>query len=486
LNLIDIYWGVILFGIVIIYSIFKHFYNRSKQACRLNLHQKYLEEVRQFFNILDPDLSRPPNIVIILTDDMGYADISAYGATAISTPNIDQIAREGVSFDTFYSSSPVCSPSRAGLLTGRYPLRMHISKVFFPHRSYVDNFFRITGGYRYGVDGLMADEITLAEALKCAGYRTGILGKWHLGDHSPHLPNEKGFDFFYGSYYSNDMKPYAFYRNRNVEVPAPVDQTQITHLLTREALKFIEENASRPFFLHYCQPFPHSPVHASAEFTSSSRAGTYGDCIQELDWSVGEILKSLDKHNLRNNTLLIFTSDNGPWYEGNPGYVRGRKGLPFEGGQRVPAIWSWLGHMPQNEKRSAFCSNLDIFPTLLNLVNIPLPEDRAIDGRDILPLLMGTQQDTDGSDEGNTKRFFYLWDKRALAVRKQVWKYHRKHMNDNAAYWPMPMGPLLYHLEEDFNESYNQIMAYPEKAEELKKILEQFQHELDTNPRGWK
>jgi arylsulfatase A-like enzyme len=471
--------GLGLGGLMIANHFRKHIRDKRKRACRRAQHDAYLAHVRELIANKEPNSSRPPNIIIVLMDDMGYADISAYGATALSTPNIDRLAHEGVSLHNFYASSPVCSPSRAGLLTGRYPMRMHISAVFFPRHSLVDLALRIGGIYSFGVDGLLEDEITLGEALQAAGFRTALLGKWHLGDHSPHRPNEKGFDFFYGSYYSNDMKPYAFYRNGAIDIPAPVDQTQITKKLAQEAIHFIEENANRPFFLHYCQPFPHDPVHCSSGFAKSSKAGTYGDCVQEVDWSVGEIIKTLERLKLRENTIIIFTSDNGPWYEGNPGYVRGRKGLVFEGGQRVPCIWSWPGHIPNSIKSNEILSNLDFFPTLLQQCGVPLPTDRVIDGRNIMPHLIDHQSVVEN------KPFFYCWNKKVLAVRDRTWKYHRKHMNDNSSYWPVAIGPLLFNLRDDPTESYNQLASNPAVGEQLQKAIDIFQHELQTNPRGW-
>ena len=455
----------------------KRIRNIKKRDMNLEGHRRYLASLDEKLDITDT--AKKPNIIIFFMDDMGFADISCYGAKNIYTPNIDSLANNGVKFDAFYSSSPICSPSRAGLLTGRHPLRMHIPFVFFPKGSWTDIIFKLFGRGRYGVKGLLEDEITIPEALKKAGYFTGMLGKWHLGDKSPHLPNDKGFDFFYGAHYSNDMKPYAIWRNKEIDQPAPADQNNLTKSLTREGVKFIHDHKDEPFFLHYCQPFPHDPLHASEDFRGASKGGLYGDAVQEVDWSVGEILEALDEHNLRDNTLIIFTSDNGPWHEGNPGYHRGRKGLPFEGGQRVPMIASWRGKIPEDSNISEMAMNTDLFPTILNIAGIPLPDDRIIDGKDILPLLTGTSTETPHD------YLYYHWSRKILAVRDKEYKYHTKHKSDNSSYFIMKIRPLLFDMQSYDQESYDQMTHHADKAEELKVKLGEFESVLKKNPRGW-
>jgi arylsulfatase A len=380
----------VVLGIIclfIINAVRTKLHNRKKQNMNIMAHKQYLEYVhKEFYSNHEV---KKPNIIVFFMDDMGYADISYYGAKNIKTPNIDSLSENGVKMNCFYSCSPVCSPSRAGLLTGRHPLRMLIPHVFFPSKSFISKFIRVTLRGSHGVKGLLEDEITIAEVLNEAGYKTGLLGKWHLGDKSPHLPNDKGFEFFYGALYSNDMKPYAIWRNRKIEQPSPANQDNLTKYLTNEAISFIRKNANKPFFLHYCKPFPHDPLHASRDFQGTSNAGLYGDAVQEIDWSVGEILKTLHEFGLREKTLIIFTSDNGPWHEGNPGFHRGRKGLPFEGGQRVPFIVSFLSVLPKGITINEMAMNTDIFPSILNLIGIPLPDDRIIDGKDLIPLLSG-------------------------------------------------------------------------------------------------
>ncbi len=467
------YTIIILVGIILANSIRKLIRNKKKRDMKIENHHNYLQSITQ-------TEARNPNIIIFFMDDMGFADISCYGAKNIHTPHIDSLAENGVKFTTFYSSSPVCSPSRAGLLTGRHPLRMHASNVYFPNSTamgfLINSFIR---RHAYGVLGLMEDEITIPEVLREVGYTTGMLGKWHLGDRSPHLPNDKGFDFYYGAHYSNDMKPYAIWRNKEIDQLAPADQNNLTKSLTREGVKFIRENKGKPFFLHYCQPFPHNPLHASDEFRGTSKGGLYGDTVQEIDWSVGEILKTLDELNLRDNTLIMFTSDNGPWHEGNPGFHRGRKGLPFEGGQRVPFIASFPGVIPKGLEIDEMAMNIDIFPTILKTLGIPLPEDRIYDGKNILSLMKGSEKDSPHD------YLYYHWGKKILAVRDKLYKYHTRHKSDNSTYVMSKIRPLLFDMQRYDQESYDQVTHHPEEAEKLKGKLEEFQKEIKRNPRGW-
>jgi len=421
-----------------------------------------------------------PNIIIILTDDMGYEDISCFGASAIKTPNIDKIAEEGVIFTNFYSSSPICSPSRAGLLTGRYPIRAHVPTVFIPSASRL-SFLASLFLYSYGMDGMAMDEITLGEILQAIGYKTALIGKWHLGDQEPFLPNNKGFDFFYGAHYSNDMDPYEIYRNKEVDLPAPVNQDLLTNHLTKEAIDFIKKSKEEPFFLYYAQPFPHAPLHASDEFKNMSEAGIYGDCVQEVDGSIGQILEFLEESNQIENTLIIFTSDNGPWHQGNPGYARGRKGLNYEGGQRVPFIARWPGKFPAGMKTNVPSMNIDLLPTILNLIGVPLPKDRIIDGCSIENYL------TDPNIEKPLSRpLFYFWNKNIKALREDNWKYHVKHRSDVSTYVYMKYAPTLYDLEKDPNESYDQTLHHPHTPEEMAEKIIAFEKELKENLRGWK
>ncbi len=261
---------------------------------------------------------RPPNVVVIFADDLGYGDVGCQGSK-IRTPAIDGLAREGMRFTHGITANPVCSPSRAGLLTGRYPTRCGVPNVFFPRDE----------------KGMNLDEQTLAELLKGRGYRTACVGKWHLGHHKPWLPTSRGFDRYFGIPYSNDMKPAWLMRDTEV-IEETAEQTTLTRRYTEEAVKFIGEAGRDPFFLYMPHTFPHIPLYASPEFRGKSRHGIYGDVVEELDWSVGQVLGALKKAGAERNTLVLFSSDNGPWYQGSSGGLRGRKGMTWEGGVRVP------------------------------------------------------------------------------------------------------------------------------------------------------
>jgi arylsulfatase A-like enzyme len=293
------------------------------------------------------------------------------------------------------------------------------------------------------------------------------------------LPYNFGFEFFYGALFSNDMIPYRIYRNDKVEIKAPADQDVLTKRFTEEALAFIETHKTEPFFLYYAQPFPHTPLHASGAFRGKSAAGLYGDAVQEVDWSVGEIVKALEHHGIFDNTLFIFTSDNGPWHEGNPGYQRGRKYLPFEGGTRVPMIACWPAKIPAGTTCDAACTNMDLFPTFLKMLGLPLPADRAIDGKDISGLLA----DPRGASPHDA--IYYFVRKQIQAIRKGKWKYHVRHGSDNAAYSLLKPGPFLFDMEGDPTESYNQAMNHPQVAEELSSDVKRMQASLKKNLRGW-
>jgi arylsulfatase A len=419
-----------------------------------------------------------PNLIVVFADDLGYGDLGCFGSQAISTPNLDQMAAEGVRMTHFYATAPLCSPSRAGLLTGRYPVRTHVAVPLYPCGSPMDVIFNVGGIYPCGVRGIPEDEALLPELLRQRGYRTGMLGKWHLGDRSPHLPTDRGFDFFYGAYYSNDMKPYAIYRNEQVEIGPPADQSVLTQNLTQEGTRFIEENEDRPFFLYYAQPFPHVPLHASDAFRGRSAAGLYGDAIEEIDWSVGELLNRLKELGLDEKTLVIFTSDNGPWWQGSPGFTRGRKNLAFEGGFRVPFIARWPGVLPAGAVVEALSMNFDIFATCLAAAGVPLPRDRIVDGKSLLPVLQGASQSLHDV-------LYYYKGTTLLGVRHGDWKYLRRHMTDNGGYASLQQGPFLFNLALDPSESYSLIESQPEIAARLVRMIDEWEAAMQHNLRGW-
>lgn len=423
------------------------------------------------------DISAPlPNIVIIFADDLGYGDIGAFGADDIDTPHIDSLAKNGAKFTQFYSASPVCTPSRAGLLTGRYPIRMGIHHVFFP------------GSY----EGMPEDEITIAELLGPAGYTTGIVGKWHLGHHERFLPLNQGFDEFFGTPYSNDMKPLPYMRG-NAYVEAKVGQVQMTRRLTEEAIDFIDRHAAAPFFLYLSHPMPHVPIFRSETFEGGSDRGAYGDVIEELDWSVGAVLAALEQRGLTQNTLVVFTSDNGPWlfvgeHSGSAGPLRNGKGTTFEGGMRVPTLAQWPNQIPAGQTIETPASMLDWLPTLAGLAGIRLPTDRAIDGQDLSGLW---PPDKIAADE---RLFAYYSHGHLEAVRIGDWKLKRPFDADNI---PVPgivrvflkgemglgsHGTLLFNLSEDPREQKNLAKTHPDKVAELEAALAQFEAELGEMP----
>jgi arylsulfatase A len=416
-----------------------------------------------------------PNIVIILCDDLGYGDLES---PAIDTSNMKRMADEGTRLTSFYATASVCSPSRAGLLTGRYPVRTLITNPLLSTYDAMNIVMDVLGRYSYNVRGIPDDEVLLPEVLSRRGYRTGLVGKWHLGGTPGYLPNDRGFDSFYGALWSNDDPPYAIYSDRQVAVPAPADQNVLTHEFTLAAQEFIRSNKEHPFFLYLAHAMPHEPIHASDDFRGRSQAGLYGDAVQELDWSVGQILDTLDQLGLTEKTLVIFSSDNGPWWQGNPGYVRGRKLLWFEGGFRVPFIARWPGVIPAGTTSVEMSMNFDLFVTCLQVAGVPLPQDRIIDGKNMLPVLKGEAPSPHDT-------LFYFDTRTLVGVRYQHWKYYRHYITDNASYWPLKQGPFLFDLETDPNESYSLIESQPERAAQLSAMLETFDAGLETNLRGW-
>ncbi len=435
------------------------------------------ERLKAYLEGIQPsaDPESLPNILLILADDLGFGDLES---PALETPNLRRMATEGIQLSSFYAASSVCSPSRAGLLTGRYPVRTLITIPLASTHDAMNLVFDTLGLYSYNVRGIPQDEALLPEILFRRGYRTGLVGKWHLGGTPGYLPNDRGFDSFYGALWSNDDPPYAIYRDRQVAQPAPADQNLLTRNFTLVAQDFIRANQDQPFFLYLAHAMPHVPIHASADFRGKSRGGLYGDAVQELDWSVGQVLDTLDQLGLSEKTLVIFSSDNGPWWQGNPGYARGRKLLWFEGGFRVPFIARWPGVIPAAATSPQMCMSFDLFVTCLRLAGVAPPQDRIIDGRDILPLLTG--------EADSPHQMLYFYDTRKLvAVRSHHWKYYRRYLTDNASFWPLRQGPFLFDLDIDPNESYSLIESQPSRAAELAAMLDAFEEEMEANLRGW-
>ena len=357
---------------------------------------------------------RPPNIVMIYVDDLGYGDLGCYGSS-IRTPNLDRMAAEGVRFTQFYSANPVCSPARAALLTGRYPTRTGVPNVIMaPDKT-----------------GLSMSETTLAALLKPQGYKTMCIGKWHLGHQPQYLPTNRGFDEYYGIPYSNDMTPRPLMHNTEVlEEPAVLET--LTPRYTQQALQFIERSKNSPFFLYMPHTFPHIPLAASPRFRGKSPLGLYGDVVEELDWSVGEVLAKLKQTGLDNQTLVMFSSDNGPWYQGSPGQLRGRKGSTYEGGVREPFLARFPGRIPRGTVCRGIAGTIDIVPTVARLTGAALPK-LPVDGIDIWPLLSAARP----SLEREALLYFDGWNLQCARLGK--WKLHVARYN-TFAYSPAPAG----------------------------------------------
>jgi len=430
-----------------------------------------------------------PNVIVIYADDLGWGDLGCYGSPTIRTPNLDRMAAEGMRFTDFYSAAEVCTPSRAALLTGRYPVRSGMC-----HDQ-----FRVLRNH--SKNGLPKDEVTLASILKTQGYRTACVGKWHLGHRKEHLPPNHGFEQYFGLPFSNDMMPApdapkgreklyleenALWRTpliRGVEViEEQPDQKQLTRRYTEESVKFISENREKPFFLYLAHTFPHVPLFASESFRGKSRAGIYGDVVEEIDWSVGQVLAALQREGLRENTLVVFSSDNGPWtlfdsHGGSAGPLREGKGSTWEGGMRVPGIFWWSGRIPAGKVQNELATTMDVFTTVTHLAGGTLPKERQIDGADISPLLFGT-----GHME-NREPFFYYRGSQLYAVRIGLWKAH---FTTRSSYGPdKPEAhdpPLLYHLGEDAGEHWDRAAKHPEVISQMRKAVAEHVAKLTPAP----
>lgn len=404
-----------------------------------------------------------PNFIIIMADDLGYGDLGVYGSQLIKTPNLDRMALEGARLDSFYSSANVCTAARGGLLTGRYPIRLDL----------VSDVARPTNDVH-----LAAEEISLAEALKPLGYQTALFGKWHLGSRLEWSPLTQGFDEYFGVLHSNDMTPLELYRQDQM-IENPVNQNTLTERYTNEAIRFIENNQDDPFFLYMPHTFPHVPLYVSNRFSGQSDAGLYGDVVETIDWSVGEVLATLERLGLDENTIVIFTSDNGPWFEGSSGPFRDRKGSSWEGGQRVPFIAKWAGTIPGGLVSNEPAMNIDIFPTLVKLAGGDLPKDRPIDGKDILPMLV------DGA--ASPHEVLYLFDSDRIAgVRSGQWKLvvetrYRAAVPsfDNPDSYYGPNG-LLFDVQLDPSETYSYTREFPEVVEQMRELLIEGQKEFGS------
>ncbi len=346
-----------------------------------------------------------PNIVIILADDLGYGDLGCYGHAKIKTPHLDQMAAQGAKLTQFNCPASFCAPTRASLMTGRYPFRCGMTQNPAPD-----------GGPAADALAMPKSELTLAQLMKSAGYATGMVGKWHLGHKPGYLPTERGFDEYYGIPYSNDMRPVQVLEGTQV-VEYPVVQATLTRRYTERAMQFIEKNKAKPFFLYFAEAMPHKPLAVSDAFYKKSGAGLYGDAVSELDWSVGQVLAKLKELGLDENTLVMFSSDNGATFGGSTGGLRGMKGSSYEGGYRVPMMARWPGHIPAGHVSAQPAVMMDLFATSLKAAAIAAPKDCVMDGLDIFPLFTS---DAKSPHEG----IFGHKSSRLACVRDARWKLH--------------------------------------------------------------
>ncbi len=422
-----------------------------------------------------------PNVVLIVFDDLGLGDLGVTGSRAIRTPHLDALAAGGVRFTHFYAASPYCSASRAALLTGRHAVRAGLDHVLQAPGTFYDALLKLGGRHRR----LPAEEITLAEVLGAAGYATAIFGKWHLGHEAPSLPNDLGFDAFYGLLCSNDQGEPAVWQDREVAERHPIDQSTLTRRYTERAVAFVEASRDRPFFLYLPHTFPHIPLHAAADRRGRSAGGLYGDVVEELDESTGAVLAALERSGAARDTLVIVTSDNGPWFQGSPGGTRGRKLDVFEGGLRVPFLLRWPERVASGGVVDDPATGIDVFPTVLDALGLPAPDDRVLDGASLLPLLVR------GGPPPHEAIYYYQLGV-LRAVRSGRFKYHDRHrvFFGNPMDWPWgPMkarGPWLFDLASDPDESYDVSARHPDVARRLRELMAARDREMAENPRGWR
>ena len=486
-----------------------------------------------YLNNLDKNTENKPNVLFILMDDLGWADVSINGGD-FATPNIDSIGEDGVNFDNFYSSYSVCSPARFSLMTGRYPFRGYADNVIYPTFDTLSPFAstRIFNSIEMGnnCDGMLGDEITIAEVFQNAGYNTGAFGKWHLGDYGEYLPTKQGFDYFYGSHHVNDMTPFYHVQEENGEyeivhgvdemfVEGKKDQSKLSEWIHEEINDWITDkvtNSDEPFFAYYATPWPHGPVFAGDDFDGTTGMGTYVDCVTEFDYYLGELFNTLEELGVMDDTIIVFTSDNGPALEGSTGELRGGKYLAYEGGQKVPFMIKWtnnggLWEAGSTRKQSSVLA--DMFPTLIDLCGITgnngqknyLPTDRTNDGVSMMPVLTKdtaihnedhpilhmkreklkaiqyTVSTTDVLNREEYKDYKYpvLLDNEFV-----TFKYFRKMQNDNPAFFDKTRKNWLFILNDDISESYNRTSTYPTIAEEMNEKMTEVMDNFKANRRG--
>ena len=477
-----------------------------------------------YLNGVDKASGDSPNVLIIMMDDLGYGDVSLNGAI-YDTPNIDSIGENGVNLTNFYSAYSVCSPARFAALTGRYPYRGYADNVIYPTVDTLSPFAqtRIFNSIEMGnnADGMLGDEITIAETFKAAGYSTGAFGKWHLGDYGEYLPTNQGFDYFYGSHHVNDMKPFYHVTEENGEwtiahgTDELKDQSQATKWIHDEITDWITEKAQadEPFFAYYASPWPHAPVYAGDDFDGTSGMGTYVDCVTEFDHYLGQLFNTMEEPGVLEDTIIVFTSDNGPALEGSVADLRGGKYLAYEGGQKVPFMIRWdnadgaLGETGTERNNSAVL--VDLYPTLVELAGITgngqknyMPTDRTIDGISMTSLLKNDAvihtsehpilhmkreklkaiQYTMPTSEVKELYPDYTYD--VLDNEYITFKYFEKIQNDNSAFWDKNRKNWLHILTDDYAENYNRTPVYPEIAEQYNAKMHEIMDSFKENRRG--
>lgn len=487
-----------------------------------------------YLNGVDKVKSGSPNVLFILMDDMGYADTSLNGAI-YDTPNMDRIGEEGINFDNFYSSYSVCSPARFALMTGRYPFRGYADNVIYPTVDTLSPFAqtRIFNSVEMGnnCDGMLGDEITIAEVFQNAGYSTGAFGKWHLGDYGEYLPTNQGFDYFYGSHYVNDMTPFYHVREENGEYEivkgtddlmdenGNKDQGEMTEWIHEEITDWITKQVTEsddPFFAYYATPWPHAPVFVGDDFDGETGMGTYADCITEFDFYLGELFATLEELGVMDDTIIVFTSDNGPALEGSVGELRGGKYLAYEGGQKVPCMIRWgnnNGLWEEGTARTQSATLVDMFPTLIELCGITgnggeenyLPLDREIDGISMLPLLtkdtvihtkdypilhmkresLKAVQYTVKTTEILSREEYKDYTYPVLTDNEYItFKYYKRIQNDNSAFFDKFRKNWLHILSDDAGENLNRSSVYPTVAEEMNAKIDEITKNFKDNRRG--
>ena len=485
-----------------------------------------------YLNKVDKNTESKPNVLFIMMDDMGFGDTSLNGAI-YDTPNMDRIGEEGLNFDNFYSAYSVCSPARFSLMTGRYPFRGYADNVLYPTFDTFSPFAstRIFNSIEMGnnCDGMLGDEITIAEVFQNAGYNTGAFGKWHLGDYGEYLPTNQGFDYFYGSHHVNDMNPFYHVSEENGEyeivhgtdemfVDGKKDQSKLSEWIHEEINDWITDkvtNSDEPFFAYYATPWPHGPVFAGDDFDGTSGMGTYVDCVTEFDYYLGELFNTLEELGVMDDTIIVFTSDNGPALEGSTGELRGGKYTAYEAGQKVPFMIKWEnngGLWEKGDTRSQSAVLCDMFPTLIDLCGITvsgtennLPLDRTIDGVSMMPIfkddtaIHNIEHPILHMKREKLKAIQYTAETKDILAREEykdykypiltendyvTFKYFRKMQNDNPAFFDKTRKNWLYVISDDKGENYNRTSTYPEIADEMNKLMDSVMKGFKDNRRG--